>query len=77
MVNKHMYISFTKEEVDHIRNFIALHGDWQDKVINHLDDIFTYTDFPEDYILTVEAYGTCVKEPKLEQKQVQRRKYGS
>jgi len=72
MVNKHTYISFTKEEVDHIRQFISLHGDWQDKIINHLDDIFAYIDFPEDHILTIEAYGACIKEPK--QEQVQRSK---
>lgn len=69
MENKHMYISFTKEEVDHIRHFIALHGDWRDRTINRLDDIFAYLNFPKDYIFTIEAYGTCVKETKLEQKQ--------
>ncbi len=67
-----MYINFTKEEVEHIRHFIALNGDWRDRTINHLDDIFAYLNFPEDYIFTIEAYGTCVKAPKLEQKQVQK-----
>ena len=68
-----MYISFTKEEVDYIRNFISIHADWKDKVINRLYDIFAYLKFPEDYIFTIETYGTCIKEPKQEQKQILRK----
>lgn len=77
MVNKHMYINFTKEEVDHIKSFISIHADWQDKVINRLYDIFDYIEFPKDHLLTIETHDTCNKEPMLEQKQVQRRKYES
>lgn len=44
---------FTKDEVEYIRNQIALKFDWTDKVMNKLDDFFDYFAFPENSDLQI------------------------
>ena len=66
MTNCIKHFFFTKEEVDHIRDQISLHCHWNDKVMNKLDDLFQYMEFPEDYLLQVDAQPFLNREPKQE-----------
>lgn len=65
---------FTKKEVEHIKQRVFAYCHWSDTVMNKFEDMFEYLDFPEDFVLELRGTLRSTKLPKLEQKQIQKKK---
>lgn len=70
----HSMMILKKEDVAHIRDQIALHCHWSDKVMNRLDDFLAYLDFEENTVLQIDGNIISTEPPQLKQIMKQRKK---
>lgn len=63
MSNIQHYSYFTKEDVDHIKDVISLHCHWSDKVMNKVEDFFTFLDIPEGQVVEIQSTLVPVEKP--------------
>lgn len=63
MSNIQHYSYFTKEDVDHIKDVISLHCHWNDKVMNKVEDFFSFLEIPEGQVVEIQSTLVPIEKP--------------
>ena len=63
MSNIQHYSYFTKEDVEHIKDVISLHCHWNDKVMNKVEDFFSFLEIPEGQVVEIQSTLVPIEKP--------------
>ena len=63
MSNIQNYSYFTKEDVENIKDVISLHCHWNDKVMNKVEDFFSFMEIPEGQVVEIQSTLVPIEKP--------------